>query len=163
VELGVLPGPGEEVVVSVVQATVEVDAPPERVWEVVANPRDLPRWDHHIEAVDGVPPDGLGPGVEYEAVVKLMGARARIKVTVLEIRPREYAKVRLEGLLNGVVQTWLEPIGKGRTRLKHKVAYKFRGGPFGRLAARGVKALGASVLLRRGAMAQKEQAEEDAG
>lgn len=144
---------------SVVQTSVEVQAPAKRVWAVVADPRNLPRWDHHIEAVDGVPEDGLRDGTEYVATIRLMGVRARIKVTVVELRPQEYAKVRLDGLLDGVVQTWLEPVDGGGTRLRHRIQYRFKGGPFGRLAARGVKLLGASMLLRRGVQAQKLQAE----
>jgi carbon monoxide dehydrogenase subunit G len=144
---------------SVVQASVDVEAPPERVWEVVADPTNLTRWDHHIEAVEGVPEDGLREGNEYMVTVRLVAVRARVKVRVVELRPHEYAKVRLDGLLDGTVQTWLEPVGAGGTRLRHRIQYRFRGGPFGRLAARGVKLLGASMLLRRGTQAQKLQAE----
>jgi uncharacterized membrane protein len=144
---------------SVVQTSVDVEAPPERVWEVVADPTNLPRWDHRIEAVEGVPEDGLREGTEYMVMVRLMGLHARVKVRVVELRPHEYAEVRLDGLLDGTVQTWLEPLAGGETRLRHRIQYRFKGGPFGRLAARGVKLLGASVLLRRGAQAQKLQAE----
>jgi uncharacterized membrane protein len=146
---------------SVVQASVDVDAPPMRVWDVVADPGNLPNWDHHIETVDGLPAGGLREGTEYVTTVRLMGMRARIHVKVLELRALEYAKVRLDGLLDGTVETWLEPLHGGRTRLRHRVTYRFRGGPFGRFAARGVKLLGASMLLRRGAQAQKRQAEAD--
>lgn len=144
---------------SVVQASVVVDASPERVWAVVANPRNLPQWDSHIESVDGLPEAGVREGTEYTTTVRFMGVRTRVKVDVVELREEEYAKVRLGGLLDGTVETWLEPLGDGMTRLRHRVAYRFRGGPFGRLAARGVKLLGASMLLRRGAQAQKLQAE----
>jgi uncharacterized membrane protein len=145
--------------VSVVEASVDVQAPPERVWEVVADPRNLPRWDHHIESVDGVPEDGLREGTEYTATVRLVAVRARVGVKVVELRPHEYAKVRLDGLLDGTVQTWLEPVEGGGTRLRHRIQYRFKGGPFGRLAARGVNLLGASMLLRRGTQAQKLQVE----
>jgi uncharacterized protein YndB with AHSA1/START domain len=144
---------------SVVQASVDVEAPPERVWEVVADPTNLPRWDHRIEAVEGVPEGGLREGTEYVVTVRLMALRARVKVKVLELRPLEYSKVRMEGLLDGTVQTWLQPLESGDTRLRHRIQYRFKGGPFGRLAARGVKLLGASVLLRRGTQAQKLQVE----
>src|SRR2546425_967993 len=40
---------------SVVQVSVDVDAPPESVWAIVSDPRNLPRWDRRIVAVDGVP------------------------------------------------------------------------------------------------------------
>ncbi len=44
---------------TVVQTAVEVEAPPEKVWEVVSDPRNLPRWDNRITSVEGVPKDGL--------------------------------------------------------------------------------------------------------
>lgn len=144
---------------SVVQTSVVVDASPERVWAVVANPKNLTQWDSHIEGVDGVPEAGVREGTEYTTTVRLMGVRTRVKVEVVELREEVYAKVRLAGLLDGTVETWLEPLEDGMTRLRHRVAYRFKGGPFGRLAARGVKLLGASMLLRRGAQAQKLQAE----
>jgi uncharacterized membrane protein len=144
---------------SVVEASVDIQASPERVWEVVADPRNLPRWDHHIESVDGVPEDGVREGTEYTATVRLVALRARVGARVMKLRPHEYAKVRLDGLIDGTVQTWLEPLKGGNTRLRHRIQYRFKGGPFGRLAARGVKLLGASVLLRRGTQAQKHQAE----
>jgi uncharacterized protein YndB with AHSA1/START domain len=152
--------PGGRSAVSVVRASVVVDAPPERVWEVVADPNNLPRWDHHIESMSGVPKGGVYEGARYEAHVRLMGVRTLVKVSVLELTPGKYAKVRLDGLLDGVVETWLEPVEGGATRLRHRVEYRFKGGPLGRLAARGVKLLGAALLLRRGTEAQKLQAEE---
>jgi uncharacterized membrane protein len=147
--------------VSVVTASVDIDAPPERVWEIVANPNNLPRWDHHIESVSGVPRAGLHEGAEYQAQVRLMGVRSQVRVSVLQLAPGKYAKVSLDGLLDGVVETWLEPLDGGATRLRHRVEYRFKGGPLGRLAARGIKLLGASLLLRRGTEAQKLQAEEE--
>jgi uncharacterized protein YndB with AHSA1/START domain len=149
--------------VSIVQASVEIDAPPERVWEVVSNPNNLPLWDPRIAAVEGVPPDGLREGTEYTTQIRFMGARAHVKVKVLGLRPQEYAKIRLGGLVNGTVETWLDPLDRTGTRLRHRVEYRFRGGPLGRLAARGVKLLGASTLLLRGTEAQKRQVEDRSG
>jgi carbon monoxide dehydrogenase subunit G len=139
---------------------VEIEAPPERVWEVVSNPNNLPRWDHRIAAVEGVPSSGIQEGTEYSTEIRLMGARAHVNVKVLELRPQEYAKIRLSGLVNGTVETWLDPLDRAGTRLQHRVEYRFRGGPLGRLAARGVKVLGASALLKRGTQAQKRQVED---
>jgi len=82
-----------------------------------------------------------------------------VPATVSEIRPREYSKVRLGGLIDAVVESWVEPIDGDRSRIRHRVDYRFRGGPLGALAARAVNLLGASVLLRRGVREQKRQAE----
>jgi len=145
--------------VSVVEASAVIDAPPEAVWDVVADPNNLPRWDHHISEVEGVPEGGLGLGTEYTTAVKLMGAKAHSSAKVLELEPPRYSKIELRGLLEGVVETWLEPLDGGKTRLRHRVEYRFKGGPIGALAARAVRLLGASSLLRRGIQAQKRQVE----
>jgi uncharacterized protein YndB with AHSA1/START domain len=144
---------------SVVEVSEVIDAPPEAVWDVVANPENLPVWDHHVYEVTGVPESGLDKGTKYRTGIKFMGARAHASAKVLEIDPGRYSKVELRGLVEGTVETWLEPLDGGKTRLRHRVAYRFKGGPIGRLAARAVQVLGATVLLRRGIQAQKRQVE----
>ena len=145
---------------TVVHASVEIAASPADVWAVVADPRNLPRWDRRITGVDGVPNDGLGEGAGYFVTMRFMGARITVPAKVIELRPREYSRIHLGGVVDATVETWLEPLGATRTRLRHRVDYRFRGGPFGGLAARAVKLLGAPVLLRHGAQAQKRQVEE---
>ncbi len=66
--------------VTVVSVAVEVNAPPEAVWAVVSNPRNLPHWDRHIVAVEGIPEDGLGRGVAYTTVMRFMAVRARVRL-----------------------------------------------------------------------------------
>jgi uncharacterized protein YndB with AHSA1/START domain len=140
---------------------VEVRAPAERVWEVVSDPRNLPRWDRHITRVEGVPPDGLSKGTRYSTEVRFMGVPARVDAEVLDIDPPRYAKVRLRGLMDATVESTVTPLGNGRSRLAHVVEYDFRGGPFGKVAARGLRVTGGPhLVLRKGTMAQKRQAEE---
>lgn len=145
---------------SVVEVSEVIDAPPEAVWEVVADPENLPLWDRHIYEVNGVPEAGLDRGTEYTTGVKFMGARAHASAKVLEFEPERYSKIELRGLVEGVVETWLEPLDGGRTRLRHRVDYRFKGGPVGEFAARAIRVLGVTALLRRGILAQKRQAED---
>jgi uncharacterized protein YndB with AHSA1/START domain len=147
---------------SVLRTEVRVRAPAERLWEVVANPTNLPLWDRHILSVAGVPPGGLRKGTMYSTTLGLMGVRARVEAEVLELEPPRYSKVRLRGLLDAVVQTWVEPDGPGRSRLRHRIDYTFRGGAIGGMAARALRLLGAPTVLRRGVDAQRRQAEAEA-
>lgn len=147
---------------SVLTVQAEVDAAPEHVWAVVADPRNLTRWDRHVTGVTGVPPGGLEPGTEYTTEVRFMGVKARVRAEVLEIEPPRYAKIRLHGLLDATIETWLESMDGDRTTLRHRVDYRFKGGPLGQLGARIVRGLGGASLLRRGVEAQKRQAEEAA-
>jgi uncharacterized protein YndB with AHSA1/START domain len=143
------------------RVTVDVQASPEEVWEVIADPRNLPRWDRHVTKVDGVPDGGLSKGSEYSTQVRFMGVGARMEAKVLKIEPPRYAKVRLRGLMDATVKTTVTSLGNGRSRLEHDVEYDFRGGPLGRLAARALRMTGGPhLVLRRGTMAQKRQVEE---
>lgn len=144
---------------SVVETSIEIAAAPERVWGVVADPRNLPRWDSRIAGVEGVPDRGLGEGTEYRVKLRFMGAHASVPARVAEFRAPEYARVHLSGLVDATVETWVDAAGDGRSRLRHRVDYRFPGGPLGSLAARAIKLIGAQALLRRGTQAQKRQVE----
>ena len=144
-----------------VTVTVDVDAPIEEVWEVVADPRNLPRWNRRITKVHGVPREGLDEGTEYTTVVSFAGVGAHIDAEVLEIKRPQYSKIRLSGpVLDAIVTTHLTPIDEHHTRVEHVVEYDMRGGILGRLAAKALDISGGpQLVLRRGSMAQKQQVE----
>jgi uncharacterized membrane protein len=144
---------------SVVRQWTVVDATPEEVWEVVSDPRNLPRWNRYIKAVHGVPEDGLKPGSTYWTEMGGMGVNIRVKAEVEDIDPPRFARIRLTGPVDAVVRTWVRPVGTRRTRLEHEVDYRLRGGPLGALIARATGTFGAPTLLKRGLRAQKRQAE----
>ena len=145
---------------TVVRTAVEVDASPENVWAVVTDPANLPHWDRHIESVEAVPKAGLSPGATYVVVVRLIRVRARVKAEVLEWSPPSHARIRLSGVVDAIVDTAVEPLPNGRSLLRHEVDYRFRGGAFGRLAARSLRVVGgAGYELRHGTMAQKRDVE----
>jgi uncharacterized membrane protein len=136
-----------------------VDATPEEVWRVVSDPRNLPKWNHYIRAVHDVPPDGLKEGDRYWTEMGGFGVRFRIRAHVIESQPGRYAKIRLTGPLEAIVQTWVRPAGPRRSRLEHRVDYHVPGGPIGSVVARALRLLGAAPMLRRGVRAQKRQIE----
>jgi carbon monoxide dehydrogenase subunit G len=143
-----------------VRVGVDVDAEPEDAWSVVSDPRNLPQWDRHIVAVEGVPPGGLGRGVRYVTVMGFVGMRARVECEVLEWRPPLRAVIRLSGLLDATVSTTLSRIGPNRSRLVHEVDFRLRGGPLGAFAGRSLRLVGGPQLaLRRGTLAQKRDIE----
>lgn len=148
---------------TVVSIAVEVDAPPERVWEVISNPVNLPHWDRHIVRVEGVPASGLSEGVRYVTVMRLMAVRAKVRAEVLEWEAPRRSTIRLTGALDATVTSTVDPLDRGRSRLEHVVEYRFRGGPFGDLAARSLALVGgAQYALRRGTLAQKREIETGA-
>jgi uncharacterized protein YndB with AHSA1/START domain len=145
---------------TLVSVAVDVDAPPERVWEVVSDPANLPHWDRHIERVVGVPPEGLSAGARYTTEMRLLAVRGRVDAEVLEWEPPRRATIRLRGLITATVTSTVEPLPGGRSRLEHTVEYRFRGGTFGDLAATSLRLVGgAQYALRRGTLAQKREIE----
>ncbi|HEV3474215.1 MAG TPA: SRPBCC family protein [Actinomycetota bacterium] len=137
-----------------------VEASPEEVWEVVANPRNLPRWNRHVRTVTGAPENGLARGSRYTTEIGAMGLRFHVDAEVVELDPPKYAQVRLHGPVDATVRTWVHRAGSRRARLEHEVEYRLKGGPLGEAIARVFKLLGGSQILRRGLRAQKQQVEE---
>jgi len=141
--------------------SVEIDAPPEVVWEVTSDPRNLPHWDRHIVDVK-VPEDGLRQGSHYSVVMAFMRVRASIPCTVLEWESPWRAKIRLGGVLNATVTTSIASLPFDRSVLRHQIDYVFRG-PLGAFAAASVNAVGgAQYALKRGTLAQKREIEDRA-
>lgn len=142
-----------------IRDTITVDATPEEVWAVISDARNLPRWNKHIYAVHDVPEETLEAGSRYWTEMGGFGVRFRVRAQVEEVRPPKYARVRLSGPLDAIVQTWVHPGGTKRSVLEHQVDYKLRGGALGRGIGLVLRRLGASGLLHRGMMAQKRQVE----
>jgi ligand-binding SRPBCC domain-containing protein len=143
---------------STVEVSVEVDAPPERVWEVASDPRNLPHWDRHIERV-WLPSSGLVLGAEYSIRMRFMAVRADVHAEVMEWEPPWRARVHLGGLLEATVTTTIASLPFERSLLRQEVTYRFRG-PLGRFGASSLAAVGGSQLaLRRGIAAQKREIE----
>jgi len=147
---------------TVAEASIEVEAPPEVVWEVASDPRNLPHWDRHIEAAH-VARESLGPGSRYEVTMRFMGVSARVRVEVLEWEPPWRAVLHLSGLLDATVTTVVASLPFDRSLLRHQVEYRFRG-PLGLFGAKSLNAVGgAQLALRRGLAAQKREIEAAQG
>lgn len=144
---------------STIRDAVVVDATPEDVWRVVADARNLPRWNRQIKSVRGAPDRPLERGDTYRVHLALVGVSIDVRAEVKELDRPRFSEVALSGPIEGVVRTYVRAIGAGRSRLEHEVEYRFPGGALGRAVARAVRLMGASLILRRGLRAQKEAVE----
>jgi uncharacterized protein YndB with AHSA1/START domain len=141
-----------------VEYSVEVDAPPERVWELTSDPRNLPHWDRHIVGVR-MPAGGLGAGARYEVVMRFLAVSTTVKAEVLEWEPPWRSRIRLRGLLEAIVTTSIAKLPWDRSVLRHEIDYRFRG-PLGRFGAASLNAVGgAQLALRRGTLKQRDEIE----
>ena len=151
---------GEARVTRIRESTI-VDAPVEDVWNVVSDPRNLPRWNKHIVAVHDVPEETLEPGSRYWTEIGGAGVQFQVRAQVEEIDPPRYSRIRLSGPLDAEVQTWVHPAGRQRSRLEHEVDFHLHHtGRLDELIGRALRVFGATTLLRRGIRAQKQQVEE---
>ncbi len=141
------------------EASIEIDAPPDTVWTITSDPRNLPHWDRHIEAAH-VARETLGPGAAYEVRMRFMAVTARVQIEVEEWEPPWRAVFQLRStLLQATVTTTVASLPVDRSLLRHQVRYRFRG-PLGLFGARSLNAVGgAQLALRRGLTAQKREIE----
>ena len=124
-----------------VEREIDLDAPPERVYDVIMDPQRLEDWvtiHHHlVEAPDG----SLQKGSKLVQCLKLAGSKFNVRWEVVENEPqqrvvwdgkgpvRSYAKVVYE----------LAPDGDGGTHFSYANEYELPGGPLGRMAGGAVK------------------------
>lgn len=65
-------------------ATIMIDAPAEKVWEILTNAAGYPEWDPNMDRVEGT----IAPGEKITAYTKLSPDRG-FPVTVTEFVPNE--------------------------------------------------------------------------
>jgi uncharacterized protein YndB with AHSA1/START domain len=139
--------------------SVEIDASPERVWEVVSDPGNIPQWERHVVSVQ-VPDGELGEDSTYSVVMSFMGVRVRVRGEILRWEPPSYATIHLRGPLDATIETSIARLPHDRSLLRHEVTYTFRG-PLGGIVAAGLNAVGGAQLgIRHGTLGQKRQIEE---
>jgi carbon monoxide dehydrogenase subunit G len=121
------------------ERTVEIAAPPERVYEVVMDPGRLEDWvtiHHHlVEAPNG----RLRQGSKLTQCLKLAGKKFNVRWTVVENDP--YTRVVWEG--RGPVASHARVIYEfkgngGGTTFSYLNEYDLPGGMLGRMAGRAV-------------------------
>jgi uncharacterized protein YndB with AHSA1/START domain len=144
---------------STAEFSVEVDAPPERVWAIVSDPANIPHWERHVVSVH-VPDGGLGEGSRYTVVMGFMGVKVTVRGEILGWEPPSHATIRLRGPLDATIDTTVAELPRNRSVLRHEVTYRFRG-PLGGVVAAGLTAVGGAQLgIKHGTLAQKRQIEE---
>jgi uncharacterized membrane protein len=120
-----------------VDRTVEIAAPPERVYEVVMDPSRLGEWVTIHNRLEGSPPDRLERGSKLTQQLKLAGRPFKVRWTVVENEPckrvvwegrgpvASHARVEYGFAQNGDATTF-----------RYINEYDLPGGPLGRLAGR---------------------------
>ena len=120
-----------------VHCTIDIDASPERVWEVVMDPRRLADWvTIHRELGDA--PSTLKQGSTFGQTLNLRGAHLHVGWTVVDIdRPRR-AVWQGQGPAHSSASIVyeLQAVGEQATRFDYTNEFKPPGGPLGAVAGR---------------------------
>jgi uncharacterized protein YndB with AHSA1/START domain len=98
-----------------IHSMVVIDAPIERVWDVLADIERQPEWMDEMKSVRMDTPPPVGVGSRGEATVRILGISVTDPVTITEFEPPHRFGVRHEGLFTGDGRITLEPGVDGST------------------------------------------------
>ena len=121
-----------------VLASIDIDAPPERVWEVAMDPARLKDWVTIHRDVDKVSDRPLRDGSTLEQKLCLRGVSFHVRWTVSEAQVPQLAVWDGKGPTRSKAHTSyrLSPDGNGGTRFDYENEFKAPLGPLGAVASR---------------------------
>ena len=122
-----------------VERTVQIAAPPEKVYEVVMDPSRLEDWVTIHDKLEGSPPARLRKGSKLTQSLKLAGRAFKVRWTVVENDPRKKVVWEGKGPVGSTARVEYRFAANGEgTRFSYMNEYDLPGGALGRLAGRPV-------------------------
>lgn len=111
------PQPEKELILRSIETSIEIDAPPARVWEVFTDFAGYPEWNPFVASLHGK----VAIGERIEARLTPPGGKGmtftpRVLAFTAETELRWLGNLLIPGLFDGEHQFLLEPIGGSRTR-----------------------------------------------
>jgi carbon monoxide dehydrogenase subunit G len=121
------------------ERTVDIAAPPEKVYDLVMDPQRLDEWVTIHDHLEDSPPGQLQQGSELTQCLRLAGRKFKVHWTVVENDPCERVVWEGQGPVasHARVIYEFEPKDAG-TRFSYANEYELPGGPLGRIAGRTV-------------------------
>lgn len=125
---------------------VDIDAPPERVWAVVAEDvKNAPKWTSHLDKAEKLDAGPPGKGTRYRYLLNLPGSRVTLEVEQdVYNKPKRCAGRFTKGPLKGTWAYTYTGRKDGSTRLVYEMDYelggllRFAGGLLGPQYAAGI-------------------------
>ena len=120
-----------------VHTSVDIDASPQKVWNVVMDPRHLESWVTTHEKVSRAPAR-LSSGSSFEQTLRLAGKSFDVRWTVIEAREPHFAEWRGDGPYGSRarVRYELASLDGKRTHFGYENEFELPSGLLGRAAAR---------------------------
>ena len=133
---------------AVIRESIDIDAPPERVWAVVAEDvKSAPKWTTNMDKVEKLDPGAPGKGTRYRYHLSLPGGN-RVQLEVEQdvySKPKKCAGRFIKGPLKGTWSYTYAQRKDGSTRLTYEMDYeltgllRFAGGLLGPQYAAGIR------------------------
>ena len=123
------------------ERTIEIGAPPERVYELVMDPHRLGEWVTIHDHLEDAPSGSLKKGSKLTQILKLAGRRFHVRWTVVENEPCERVVWEGRGPVGShakVIYEFGDSSNGSHTDFHYINEYDLPGGPLGRIAGRGV-------------------------
>jgi carbon monoxide dehydrogenase subunit G len=123
-----------------VERTIELGAPPERVYDLIMDPQRLEDWVSIHHRLEDAPDGELRKGSEVTQWLKLGGQKFKVRWTVVENDPCKRVVWEGKGPITSHARVvyGFEPSDEG-TRFSYTNEYDLPGGALGRIAGRTVK------------------------
>ena len=123
-----------------VERTIELGAPPERVYDLIMDPQRLEDWVSIHHRLEDAPDGELRKGSEVTQWLKLGGPKFKVRWTVVENDPCKRVVWEGKGPITSHARVvyGFEPSDEG-TRFSYTNEYDLPGGALGRIAGRTVK------------------------
>jgi uncharacterized protein YndB with AHSA1/START domain len=120
-----------------VERTIEIEAPPERVYDLVMDPRRLGDWVSIHAGLKQSPNGELRKGSELVQCLKLAGRRFDVHWEVVQAEKPKRVVWEGKGPVHSRAKVVydLDADGDGKTCFSYMNEYSMPGGPLGRIAA----------------------------
>jgi uncharacterized membrane protein len=112
-----------------IREQIDIDAPPDRVWAVVAEDvKNAPRWTTYLDSVEKLVAGAPGKGTRYRYHLDLPGTRVTLEVEQdVYQKPKKCAGRFIKGPLKGTWTYTYAPRKDGSTRLTYEMEYELTG------------------------------------
>ncbi len=114
-----------------IHKSIDIDAPAERVFEMLTNPKRLPEYAPGLISVEDIRQTEQHIGDSFRATYSVLGLHFPMTFTATEYEQPTKLTMRFEGGMKGTWTWLLEPRGKS-THLTTAMEYEMAGGILGK-------------------------------
>lgn len=123
---------------STVQVRIDIEAPPQHVFDTVMDPRRLGDWVTIHKSVSNVSAQPLHEGAQMDQVLHMRGVSFKVHWTLVGLHPPRRAEWQGRGpaLSRALIRYQLRGEDAGPTTFEYTNEFRAPGGPLGGVASR---------------------------